>query len=81
MHKKHCEIHVEDHGEGISDHEKKKVFDPFYRTERSRSRDTGGTGLGLAIAREVIHAHNGKISLHDVDPRGLLVKIMLSKNS
>jgi signal transduction histidine kinase len=76
-HKKRYEIQIEDHGEGIKDSEKKKVFDPFYRTEGSRSRDTGGTGLGLAIVREVIHAHNGKISLHDAVPHGLLVKIIL----
>lgn len=75
--KKHSEVQIEDHGEGVSDSEKKKVFDPFYRTERSRSRETGGTGLGLAIVREVIHAHNGKVSLHDVNPHGLLVKVVL----
>lgn len=76
VNKKHYEINIADHGQGISNEEKKKVFDPFYRTETSRSRDTGGTGLGLAIVREVVHAHNGKISLHDVKPHGLLVKIV-----
>lgn len=42
-----------------------RVFEPFYRLERSRNRDTGGTGLGLSIARNIAHAHGGELTLRN----------------
>jgi signal transduction histidine kinase len=54
---------VVDDGPGIPANERKRVFDRFYRTHSSRSRDTGGTGLGLAIVRDVVGAHSGTVWL------------------
>ncbi len=52
---------VQDSGPGIPAHEAERVFDRFYRTDGSRSRDSGGSGLGLAISREIVTAHGGRI--------------------
>ena len=56
-------IRITDGGNGIPESEFEKVFDPFYRMESSRSRDTGGTGLGLTIARNIAEQHGGTIRL------------------
>lgn len=64
-------IRVLDDGPGIPAAELEKVFEPFYRLEQSRSRETGGTGLGLAIARNVAHMHGGDIALRNRPTRGL----------
>ena len=55
------EVTVSDTGEGIRAEEIPHIFERFYRSEKSRSRETGGAGLGLAIARGIIHAHGGDI--------------------
>lgn len=55
------QIDVADTGQGISEEDIDKVFDRFYRGEKSRSRDYGGSGLGLAIAKGIIEAHGGRI--------------------
>ncbi|OGT41823.1 MAG: hypothetical protein A3F13_07770 [Gammaproteobacteria bacterium RIFCSPHIGHO2_12_FULL_40_19] len=70
-------ITVEDNGPGILEPELEKVFEPFYRSEQSRSRDTGGVGLGLSVTRDIIFAHHGKIKLSNKKPNGLLVTIKL----
>ena len=57
-----CQIVVEDDGPGIPEAERSAVFSPYYRVERSRSRQTGGTGLGLAISRQIAEAHGGTVS-------------------
>lgn len=54
-------VSVQDSGPGIPAHEAARVFDRFYRTDGSRSRDSGGSGLGLAISREIVTAHSGRI--------------------
>ncbi|WP_245844928.1 ATP-binding protein [Noviherbaspirillum humi] len=64
-------VSVRDHGPGIPEDQLEKVFDPFYRLETSRSRDTGGTGLGLAIARNIAEQHGGKIELRNRADGGL----------
>lgn len=56
-------IRVADHGIGIDGSDLQRVFTPFFRTDRSRSRATGGFGLGLAFARRVIEAHGGTIQI------------------
>ena len=56
-----CRVTVDDDGPGIPKSERTAVFSPFYRIERSRSRQTGGTGLGLAIARQIAEAHGGTV--------------------
>lgn len=70
-------IRVRDHGPGLPEGEMDKVFEPFYRTEASRNRDTGGTGLGLAITRNLIHAHRGTITLANCSDGGLEACIAL----
>jgi signal transduction histidine kinase len=62
---------IRDRGPGIPETELEKVFEPFYRLESSRSRDTGGTGLGLSIARNIARAHGGELTLRNHPQGGL----------
>ncbi|MCB1921181.1 MAG: two-component sensor histidine kinase, partial [Candidatus Competibacteraceae bacterium] len=62
---------VRDHGPGIPTAELERVFEPFYRLESSRSRDTGGAGLGLSIARNIARAHGGELILRNHAQGGL----------
>lgn len=62
---------VRDSGPGIPGPELERVFEPFYRLESSRSRDTGGTGLGLSIARNIARAHGGELKLRNHPQGGL----------
>ena len=68
---------VADQGFGIPDREKKRVFDKFYRVGNEDTRQTTGTGLGLYIVRELVKAHNGKITLKNNQPKGSIFKIEL----
>ena len=70
-------VEVLDDGPGIPDAEFERVFEPFYRIENSRSRQTGGTGLGLTIAKSIIVEHGGTISLHNRQRGGLRVSVRL----
>jgi len=71
-------ITITDQGPGIPEPERDRVFQPFYRLEQSRSRDTGGAGLGLAIARTLIRGMGGEIRLGSgPDGRGLKVSVTL----
>ena len=56
-----------------------RVFDPFYRLEESRSRETGGVGLGLAIAQSIVQAHRGELVLSNRPTAGLRVRIPLPR--
>ncbi len=56
-----------------------RVFDPFYRLETSRSRETGGTGLGLTVARTIVRAHGGDIRLQNLESHGLSATVTLPK--
>ena len=73
-------IHVDDRGPGIPDEAREQVFRPFYRVERSRSRDSGGSGLGLTIARTVALAHGGDVLLAARPGGGLRATIVLPKD-
>jgi signal transduction histidine kinase len=73
------EIAVEDDGPGIPKDQLTKVFEPFYRVESSRNRDTGGVGLGLAIARTVIEAQGGTLVLSNRQPQGLRALVTLPR--
>jgi signal transduction histidine kinase len=75
-------IEITDQGPGIPEDMREKVFQPFFRLETSRSRETGGTGLGLSSARTILRRHGGDITLHDAQlgsllAGGLLVRIRL----
>jgi signal transduction histidine kinase len=71
------EITIDDEGPGIPEAELAKVFQPFYRVEESRSRDTGGTGLGLAITQAIVQAHGGELTLANRPGGGLRATIKL----
>jgi signal transduction histidine kinase len=64
------EVAVQDTGEGITAEDQPHVFDRFYRSEKSRSRDTGGAGLGLAIARGIVEAHQGSLVMQSEPGKG-----------
>lgn len=71
-------VTIRDRGEGVKDNEYDKIFQPFYRSDLSRSRKTGGTGLGLSIVRQIIMLHDGEILAEKTDDNiGLIIKIIL----
>lgn len=74
-------IRVSDGGPGIPEAQMEKVFDPFYRVETSRSRETGGTGLGLTIARNIARKHGGTLVLRNALGGGLECTLTLPLNS
>ena len=67
---KNLSIKVIDHGEGIPEPLRGKVFERFYRADNSRNRSTGGSGLGLAIAKSIVTAHNGEIRAEETPDGG-----------
>jgi signal transduction histidine kinase len=72
-------IRVQDEGPGLPPAELEKVFEPFYRVEGSRSRDTGGTGLGLTISRGIAEAHGGRLTLRNRVAGGLEAALELPR--
>ncbi|HEY1900620.1 MAG TPA: ATP-binding protein [Steroidobacteraceae bacterium] len=74
-------IKVCDQGPGIPVEHLARVFEPFYRVESSRNRDTGGTGLGLCIARDIAQAHGGALVLANLPKRGLQVTLTLPRST
>ncbi|WP_407638246.1 ATP-binding protein [Herbaspirillum hiltneri] len=70
-------IRIRDHGPGIPESQLETVFEPFYRLETSRSRDTGGTGLGLTIARNIAENHGALLDLRNHAKGGLEVLLSL----
>jgi signal transduction histidine kinase len=70
-------IEVDDDGPGLPESELEKVFEPFYRVDASRSRDTGGVGLGLSIVRTVAQAHGGDAVLSNLPRGGLRARVTL----
>lgn len=72
-----CTLEVDDDGPGIADSLKSRVFEPFFRVESSRNRDTGGIGLGLAVVRATVVDHGGEVSLHNLKDGGLRVTLWL----
>ncbi|MCY1557123.1 Sensor histidine kinase CpxA [compost metagenome] len=71
------EIQVHDDGPGLPAELLEKVFEPYFRAESSRNRETGGTGLGLTIARNLVQAHGGRIWLEQGAEGGLVVRVLL----
>ena len=75
--KKMVHVSIKDGGSGIATDQLQKVFEPFYRIETSRSRDTGGTGLGLTIAQNITQQHGGSLQLSNLPTGGLEVRLSL----
>lgn len=71
------QFEIVDHGEGIPEQLRSKIFDRFYRSDTSRNRETGGSGLGLAIVRSIVALHSGSVSAHDTDGGGATFRVEL----
>jgi signal transduction histidine kinase len=74
-------IRIRDAGRGIPENMLERVFDPFFRLEESRNRDTGGTGLGLSIARNVAETHAGTLVLQNAEGGGLEATLTLPRRA
>jgi two-component system OmpR family sensor kinase len=70
-------IEIDDEGPGVPAGEMERVFDPFFRGEPSRSRETGGAGLGLAVVRSIARAHGGDVTLRNRPEGGLTARVSL----
>jgi signal transduction histidine kinase len=70
-------VEVRDRGVGMSEEDRARVFEPFYRADRSRSRSTGGIGLGLALAKGVVEAHGGTIAFESTLGKGTVARVRL----
>lgn len=75
--KTHLVLEVRDEGFGISDEDKQKIFDRFFRVEKARSRSQGGLGLGLSLALAIVRQHGGSIKVLDNKPRGTVMYVKL----
>jgi signal transduction histidine kinase len=76
---RNIELAIDDEGPGLPEDQLSRVFEPFYRLEQSRSRDTGGIGLGLAIAQSIVQSHGGDLILSNRPEGGLHAAIKLTR--
>lgn len=74
-------VEIADNGIGISDQEKGRIFEKFYRVGSEDTRTTKGTGLGLFIVKEIVKAHAGRISVRDNEPQGTIFSITLPRTA
>jgi signal transduction histidine kinase len=73
-------IEIQDRGPGIQDEELDLIFEPFYRTDKSRNRKTGGYGLGLSLCKTIIEAHGGTIDVQSNTGKGTMFSLHLPKS-
>ena len=76
---KHIYLSVEDTGSGIPEDLRERVFEPFFRVDKSRSRELGGVGLGLALVREIVRVHDGSITVRANPSGGTIFDVMFSQ--
>ena len=74
---KHVYLSVEDTGNGIPEELRERVFEPFFRVDKSRSRELGGVGLGLALVREIVRVHDGSIVVKSNPSGGTIFEVIL----
>ena len=74
-------LEVTDTGIGISLENREKIFDPFYRVDKSRSRAMGGAGLGLALVSEIARQHNGQVKVTQSSEKGSTIALILPKST
>ena len=73
---KHVYLSVEDTGNGIPEELRERVFDPFFRVDKSRSRELGGVGLGLALVHEIVRVHDGSITVKSSPSGGTIFDVI-----
>lgn len=78
---KHVYLSVEDTGSGIPKELRERVFEPFFRVEKSRSRELGGVGLGLALVREIVRVHDGSICIKSGKTGGTIFEVTFAQHS
>ena len=78
---KHVYLSVEDTGSGIPKELRERVFEPFFRVDKSRSRELGGVGLGLALAREIVRVHEGSITVRPNPSGGTIFDVTFTRGS
>ena len=78
---KHVYLSVEDTGSGIPKELRERVFEPFFRVDKSRSRELGGVGLGLALVREVVRVHDGSICIKSGKTGGTIFEVTFAQHS
>lgn len=78
---KHVYLSVEDTGSGIPKELRERVFEPFFRVDKSRSRELGGVGLGLALVHEIVRVHDGSICIKSGKTGGTIFEVTFAQNS
>lgn len=78
---KHVYLSVEDTGSGIPKELRERVFEPFFRVDKSRSRELGGVGLGLALVREIVRVHDGSICIKSGKTGGTIFEVTFEQHS
>lgn len=78
---KHVYLSVEDTGNGIPKELRERVFEPFFRVDKSRSRELGGVGLGLALVHEIVRVHNGSICIKSGKTGGTIFEVTFAQHS
>lgn len=78
---KHVYLSVEDTGSGIPKELRERVFEPFFRVDKSRSRELGGIGLGLAFVREIVRVHDGSICIKSGKTEGTIFEVTFAQHS
>ena len=78
---KHVYLSVEDTGRGIPKELRERVFEPFFRVDKSRSRELGGVGLGLAFVREIVRVHDGSICIKSGKTGGTIFEVTFAQHS